>query len=246
MFILYSTQIAASVRPVPRSSISTSFAWRTTVRMLVVQFICPNRTQFLLAYSSSGQGNWPWSRLSGYKHRKVFDRATERDIQVRDKYTDHFQAEPDVGHDQLSAGTWQHDAAGAAQEHRVSVPQDQAKQVSIRSSNWTNISFAPIINSRYAPHCLILTDRILYLDATRRQRRAIWPLDPVQLYWSGRMSGRCAWNASSGAPANAVESNRKRNMSERISISYTWLGIGFCINCTVYSSFWPFSASCFN
>lgn len=34
-------------------------------------------------------------------------------------------------------------------------------------------------------------------------------------------------------------------MSERISISHTWLGISFCINCTVYSDFSPSSALCY-
>jgi len=88
-------------------------------------------------------------------------------------------------------------------------------------------------------------DRISSSDATRRRRPATWPSDPARWSSSGRTSGRSAWSGSSGGPANAVESNRKRNMSERISISHTWLGIGFCINCTVYSSFWPSSASCY-
>jgi len=81
-------------------------------------------------HSHFGQGYWPRSRLPGHQHGKVLHRAAERDLQVRDQHPDDLQAESHVGHDQFLAGQRQYDAAGAAQEHRVPVSQNKAKQVS--------------------------------------------------------------------------------------------------------------------
>lgn len=99
-------QTAASARRVPRSSISTSFAWK-----IMVSFILNNKLYLKAIYncfgffclsnftfSNFGQGDWPRSRLPGHQHGKVLDRATERDLQVRDQYPDDLQAESHVGH----------------------------------------------------------------------------------------------------------------------------------------------------
>lgn len=114
-------------------------------------FVLPLR--FFQTHSSASQGDWTRSRLAGHQHGKVLDRATEWDLQVRDQYTDDIQEESHVGHDQLTAGAWQHDAAGAAQEHWVPVPQDQAEQVSNDEESRVDLPHEDLTH----PHVLFLS-----------------------------------------------------------------------------------------